>query len=505
MKKGWLSLFFSCLLTVASAAGAEIPQGSLAVEPRDGAEIRAQKKAYNRAYFTNLSAIACAGAYAPETSEEARYLRYYGWEFVPHTAIERKTMAHFTISRNKRKDGSRMYLVAFRGSADAADVRTDLNVKQVVFGGSTPEEAKKMAETEGGSELPKVHKGFNDFTNAALNVLVDAPDLSPVPPARSPGPGQGLENGTMPASEGVADGQKPEQAAGSGNSLWQLLQQDPQAKLLLTGHSLGGAAAVLMGARLISYGIDPERITVVTFGAPAVGNQAFAGEYAPRLDLVRVTNTGDFIPGSLQTFLGGYKQFGEHVSFHIPATQSNLSHFMTLYLDAAQREYYQAADKAVREKLLPKWPDIRRSDPERPVVAIEVRCSDKLRQRPYAPDLRRFMLNEYKALFPNYTVLRGQEDDTAFSWKNGADYLLILDMEAVTSRQDNSWFLELGQQLTDRDGNTLTVSSTGKRTSPEAGNILAAMEAVRLQRQALLEKLPWLEPAEAASAEKRLP
>lgn len=463
------AVVFCCTLLFAASVLAETPQGSLVIHPEDGEEVRIRKEAYNRAYFINLSAIACAGAYDPEGSEEARYLRYYGWKFIPHTAVEGKTIAHFTVSRNTLADGNTAYLVAFRGSADTADLQTDLKVSKVDFDGIGPEGKKQPAGPGGNKDTPKVHKGFNDFTNAVLTVLL----------------GRGEEETTVP-EEGTAEKLRA--------NFLQTLRQDPQAKLILTGHSLGGAAAVLMGARLINCGIGPERIRVVTFGAPAVGNKAFAEEYGKKLDLVRVTNTGDFIPGSLQTFFGDYKQFGEHISFHIPASQSNLTHFMTLYLDAAQREYYQAFDKAVREKLCREWPDARASEPGAPRVAIWVRHSDKLRNMPYAPDLQRFMLNEYKALFPNYTVIRSEENIADTLQQQKADYLLILDMGAITNQRNNSWFLELGQQLTDKEGQTLTLSSTGKRTSPEAGNILAAMEAVRVQRTALLEKLPWLDP-----------
>ena len=47
-------------------------------------------------------------------------------------------------------------------------------------------------------------------------------------------------------------------------------------RVLLTGHSLGGAVATLLAERLVSMGIDKDRVPVITFGAPAIGNAAFA-------------------------------------------------------------------------------------------------------------------------------------------------------------------------------------------------------------------------------------
>lgn len=47
----------------------------------------------------------------------------------------------------------------------------------------------------------------------------------------------------------------------------------PDAKLLITGHSLGGAAAVIAAVALHAIVPDP---VVYTFGAPRVGNGFFA-------------------------------------------------------------------------------------------------------------------------------------------------------------------------------------------------------------------------------------
>ena len=82
------------------------------------------------------------------------------------------------------------------------------------------------------------------------------------------------------------------------------------AVMVLSGHSLGGAAATLLGQRLLDLGMPPERLCVVSFGAPAIGNEAFATTYGGRMRLLRSANTADPVPGSLQTFFGGYKQFG---------------------------------------------------------------------------------------------------------------------------------------------------------------------------------------------------
>ena len=67
-----------------------------------------------------------------------------------------------------------------------------------------------------------------------------------------------------------------------------------------------------------------------------------------------------------------------------------------------------------------------------------------------------------------------------------------LEFEANASREDEGWFLSLTQTLSDKENNVLAMGSVTRRTSPEAGNIVAAMEAVREQREELLAQMPWL-------------
>lgn len=62
-------------------------------------------------------------------------------------------------------------------------------------------------------------------------------------------------------------------------------------RILVTGHSLGGALAVLAAHRLIKDGVvEPERLLgVYTYGMPRVGDAEFAADYAATDDLERRT------------------------------------------------------------------------------------------------------------------------------------------------------------------------------------------------------------------------
>lgn len=68
--------------------------------------------------------------------------------------------------------------------------------------------------------------------------------------------------------------------------------------------------ATLLGARLVAAGADASKLSIFTFGAPTVGNTAFAEEYGCLLDVSRYTMSGDLVKNALQMLKSGYVQFG---------------------------------------------------------------------------------------------------------------------------------------------------------------------------------------------------
>lgn len=476
MKKIVLTcLVFLMSCTMCLPAFAEIPLGSRMFSAEDTKEVRQQKTEYNRAYSILFSIIASSAAYAPEKGIEKIYLSSHGWNFVPHHVTDGKTTVHFITAKGSMADGRPVYVISFRGSAEKKDWAADFKTGQVIYGGSTLEESERVAgilpggakekavveqaaKAAGTTTLPKVHKGFNSYADLSLRMLLDS-----------------VSNGFLQQYRGEKD-----------------------ARLLLTGHSLGGAVATIMGQRLIDFGFDPERLQVITFGAPAVGNKAFKEMYGKRLDLIRVTNTEDPVPLVLQGVLRNYRQFGEEVRFRIPKTFNNMNHFLHLYLDSGLQNYYDAFDDAVREGIIQDWPDVRRAGADRPVMLlyVEGNGTDKRGGATNVQSamklLERFMLNEYKALFPNYIVIRPPADPYEALRTQEADYLLVLRFNADTNQNNNNWFLTIEQTLSDKDGNLLASGSASKRTSPLAGNILAAMEVLSVQKEELLQHLPWM-------------
>jgi hypothetical protein len=110
-----------------------------------------------------------------------------------------------------------------------------------------------------------------------------------------PGSGAGVHSGFLASLEGlVSQGALTEvnrqlQAAGSG------------AKLLITGHSKGGAAATLAALRVWTTDTRPSQ--VVTFAAPRCGDRAFADVYNnARILHTRYEFQDDIVPHAPPTF-----------------------------------------------------------------------------------------------------------------------------------------------------------------------------------------------------------
>jgi len=71
--------------------------------------------------------------------------------------------------------------------------------------------------------------------------------------------------------------------------------------LFLAGHSLGGALAVLAGARLARDGVQR---AVYIYGAPRAGNAEFVKHYPPNVTVHRIVNDEDVVTTVPPVFLG---------------------------------------------------------------------------------------------------------------------------------------------------------------------------------------------------------
>ena len=260
-------------------------------------------------YF--VCAAASEAAYSGELPELLRArLVAAGWQIASYeTEGRRGTVGRFFHMVRTDEDGTETHLIAFPGTERGSDVWTDLRLGRAVFGGTTPAEflALRDVRVTERSETPLVHRGFLDYTQAALFT-----DVLPAYGNRT-----------------------------AGEVLAAELRAHPSMRIYLTGHSLGGAAAVLAAARLSDMGVAPEQLVVTTFGAPAVGNAAFVRRYEGRFTLHRVVMSGDPMKDVLAAPLG-FQQFGERVPWAPARSVARFPHAMMVYVDAAIRQVYDA-------------------------------------------------------------------------------------------------------------------------------------------------------------------
>ncbi|MQL87491.1 hypothetical protein Taro_020033, partial [Colocasia esculenta] len=207
---------------------------------------------------------------------------------------------------------AKLICVAFRGTEpfDAQDWSTDVELSWISMG-------RKMG---------RVHLGFmkalglQDETDFAVGFPVEEP------PLESP--------------------DKPLAYYAIRETLRSLLGAHPNAKLVVTGHSLGAALAILFPAVLVYHGVTEVvgRIDrVVTHAQPRVGDEAFASymEITASLRYDRTVYRYDIVPRvpfDLPSPLSAYRHFGTCIYYRdwsnakAVAEVPNKNYFNPLYL-----------------------------------------------------------------------------------------------------------------------------------------------------------------------------
>ena len=257
-------------------------------------------------YF--LSAMVSMASYSDELNMVTRdWLQGAGWKFESHETVTAAAEGRFHLVCRTMPSGNRMYILAFPGTERLKDAEVDLRLSRVPFGGSNPVEFQQFADGNAApAGTPLVHRGFNDYTRVALF-------QTPL---------------------------KEFQGRTAGEVIAQELKQHPAAMLYLTGHSLGGATATLAAARFSDMGVLPQQLQVITFGAPAVGDEAFANHYRNRMNLSRIVISGDPVKSVLQSLSGRFAQFGIKIEWSKNRNSERFAHDMVVYLDQALRNRY---------------------------------------------------------------------------------------------------------------------------------------------------------------------
>lgn len=426
-------------------------------------------KEYKESELIALAVATCAGTYVQgNTAAEYSYLGEYGWKIYPYTIDNGSIEANFTMAYDQKSfEGKKIHVLAFRGSQTKKDWHTNLNTSQVLFGGTNPEEFGEFAAKEAdGKTMPKVHAGFNEYvqTGFSLNPDVD--------------------------NDGIKE------------DFVEILKNDPNTYWLITGHSLGGAAATIFAERLVSMGVPKEKIPVITFGAPAVGNAVFAEQFGDKINLLRVTTTLDPVPGSLQTFFGGFKQFGRVKKFDISPKYTDFQHPISFYFDMAIKNYYAATDEAIKHGLVAARP-LQQLAGKEPLVAIFVGTKGKNKSDRFAPDLKRFITNEYQAALPRYIVIDkdlnvkiGEEEKfdqiKHLAAEAGADYILIAEIDKDRRGQSQQWYVVMNQAIFKSDGSMVVMNNFGRRVTFDQGIMQSALVDMEECRKEMKRVFPWM-------------
>ncbi len=342
------------------------------------------KEDYEQAYRLYVAAGACMAAYSDRYGQLAnKYLEREGWLIERFERDGATVDSRFLFATKKENSGRQTYILAFVGTETAKDMKANLKVDKVYFAGRSLEEFAASAAQQGvPPSEPKVHRGFHDFVQTGLSSM-----------------GQGTEE--------------------IANGLAEMLLRNRESQLLIVGHSRGGAAAVIAGARLVCLGVRPEQIEIITFGAPAVGNAAFAAQYEPVLNLTRVVISGDQVTGVLQFAIWGYKQFGRELLWEMPADAKN-AHDMTGYADKAIKQFYDKRE-LVQKTGLVQLPEFRRAEGLSRgavyVAPLKNNLPDYL-SKEYRY-IKQALYDEYRTLLPEYVF--DKESSPGHLLKKAAD------------------------------------------------------------------------------------
>ncbi len=381
-----------------------------------------------------LFAAVCRAAYTDHRGDRlVELLREDGWRVETYFQAGDKAEAKFFVAVRPEADGQPVrYLIAVAGTESKKDLAVDFTYDKTPFAGPFGADADAGVQGSGaGGEPRMVHKGFLRYVNTALTV-------------REPGQPGLLEE----------------------------LLAHPERKVYLVGHSLGGAVATLGGAVLLEMGVLPQQVEVVTFGAPPVGNQAFADSFADRLKVTRIVTAGDPVAGFLLVDLvGGYRQFGAELKWPMPEKMGKSPHVMALYSDLAMKRYYDEMRKAQQAGLLAIKNEKRvPGQPVAYVAPIINRLPDSLKRE--FPYVQAHAAEVYRGVLPGYVLetegrpFANVEQALARAAALGADAAVVTEVQAERIRTEKQLYYVTVSQSVYRvkDGALISYMAMGSNT-----------------------------------------
>lgn len=424
--------FFCLLLILISAAAYAEPQ-----------------KDYEDARDVYDAALACMAAYHNRLGDIGfSRLEQDGWGIQYFEIKKDIADAKFVfVERNDSRAVTAMLAIA--GTETKKDVRSDFQYGLVPYGGSTFEGFDaKAAEKNPDKTIPKIHRGFNQVTQVALTADI-------------------LEG---PGEQYIADH----------------LLANPTHKLIIAGHSLGGATATLYGARLLSMGVHPDQIKVITFGAPAVGNKAFVDLYQNSLNLTRVVMSGDVVTSVLQDVIHEYEQFGNCVQWTTPDNVVTHPHQIPVYVNVAAKNFYQKRQQAIQAGVLTlPTQTLDKGGPKVYVAPIKNMLSADLQSEFFF--MNQALQDEYRAIFPAYLLAEGTEGLNA-SFDNaaaaGCDWLVTAEVEGRPIKNNDAgvFAITINQSVYSVKGRKLADLYSSRHSTERTTPVVAFINGIRQMR-----------------------
>lgn len=402
-----------------------------------------------------LFSAVCRAAYTDQRADMLReLLRNEGW--VIETFFQKSDGADakfFVAARPSDGDRPPLLLVAIAGTESKKDIKVDLTFDKTPFINVFSDEPNDQP-LNGVDGKALVHKGFLRYVKTALSV------------------------------------QAPDQP-----SLAEDLQAHPEQKIYLVGHSLGGAVATLGGATLLTMGVSPEQVEVVTFGAPPVGNQAFADTFGNRLHVTRFVTQGDPVPSLLQDLVGGYRQFGKEVKCPVGKNWDKSPHSMAVYGDLMMKRYLDTKKKAEQAGVIHSE-DVKITDNQPVIYLAPVTGHLPESIQDELPYMQAEALELSTQHLPGYVVEKETLPTLSLpialkrAAVAGADAVLMTEVQAERIRSEKSLYYVTTTQSVYRvsDGALISFSTMGSNT-----NELTALEAFsRGVADELLLSSDWL-------------
>jgi hypothetical protein len=331
-----------------------------------------------------------------------------------------------------------VHVLAFRGTEKKLkDIVTDFAAELIFF---YPSPTRLVTVYHNNKELAAdvfVHRGFQAYADTAV---------------------------TIPASD-----------SGDSKLLIDELKSSPNSLLIITGHSLGGAAATLFGGRLLESGVSPNQMQVISFGAPPVGNIGFSKRYSETLPLTRVVNPFDLVAHLSEPVQDGvkrrpeyadlmsYVQFGEQMTNPVTIQDELRQHAMRIYVDYAARAVLTNQSSPVIQPV---------TKTKTLLLTVKNTASFNGGHLPYMTMAVRQIIGE---AFHGWQIISLDENDTA---PVQADYSLQLEIGGKQLESSTEGGVSVQLILRQREGNAVWAASRHVTLNGELSPLSGVMLAI---------------------------